>query len=191
MKTDFNETLDCLRSGKVILCPTDTIWGISCDATNAKAVQRIFELKKRAADSSFIVLVNSLDMLGLYINTFPDFAVDLIEFAESPLTIIFPEGVKLAAGVINSDGTVAVRLVNTSTEEGKFCSQLIRYFNKPIVSTSANISGQPAPKVFAEISEEIKTHVDHIVPYFRTNFTERKPSRIIKLEEGGRFKIIR
>jgi L-threonylcarbamoyladenylate synthase len=191
MPADYKESLEAIKSGKVILCPTDTIWGISCDATNAEAVKKIFDIKNRPGNASLIVLVHDLDMLGRYIDDFPDFAVDLLGYATTPLTIIFPKGVKLAQSVTAIDGSVAIRVVNTDTEEGRFCSGLIRKMNKPLVSTSANISGKPAPAKFQDIDPEIKDKVDFIVPYFHANFNERKPSRIIKLNDDGTFKIIR
>jgi L-threonylcarbamoyladenylate synthase len=191
MRLDYNEPVEALKNGKVILCPTDTIWGLSCDATNAEAVHRIYDIKQRPENLSFIVLVSDLDMLGRYISDFPQFATDLIEYASSPLTIIYPKGVKLAEGALNADGSVAMRVVMTETEEGRFCSQLIRNFRKPIVSTSANISGRPSPLKFGEIENEISDAVDYTVPYFHTNLNARKASRIIKLGENGQFKIIR
>jgi L-threonylcarbamoyladenylate synthase len=191
MKYQFDEALDCLKKGGVLLCPTDTIWGLSCDATNEQAVQKITALKQRSTEKSFIILVNSLDMMGLYIDSFPPFAVDLIELSDKPLTVIFPKGVKLAPSVINTDGSVAMRFVNSSHEEAQFCNQLIRKFNKPIVSTSANLSGEPSPRYYSEIDPVLREGVDYQVPYFRDSHTPRKPSGIIKLNEDGTFKVIR
>jgi L-threonylcarbamoyladenylate synthase len=191
MKLDNMQALSELKEGNVILAPTDTVWGLSCDATNDAAVKKILEIKQRPASKSFIVLVHSLDMMGLYIHSFPNLATDLIEFSETPLTLIFPRGEKLSREVINIDGSVAVRLVKPVNEEAKFCHELIRKFNKPIVSTSANISGEVSPMNFMEIKDEIKAGVDYIVPYFHNNLSKRKPSKIIKLNEDGTFKLIR
>lgn len=191
MKIEYEESLKNLKQGNVILCPTDTIWGLSCDATNADAVNKIIEIKKRNAEKSFIVLVNSLNMLGLYINTFPDFAVDILEYSSDPVTIIFSKGVKLAPGVINEDGSVAIRLVKGTNDESKFCNELIRKFNKPIVSTSANFSGEPSPQFFNAISDGIKEQVDFIVPYFHQATLPKAPSKIIKMNDDGTFKVLR
>lgn len=188
---NFDPEISILKEGKIMLCPTDTVWGISCDATNADAVNKIIALKKRDENKSFIVLVNSLDMLGLYVDEFPNFAVDIMEFSQQPITVIFPKGVKLAPGVINTDGSVAIRWVKPVTEESKYCSELIKKFRRPIVSTSANISGDPTPIFFNDIQPNIGDNVDFVVPYFHQNRTPRKPSRIIKLNVDGTFKVIR
>ena len=191
MKIEFTEAIDQLKSGNILLCPSDTVWGLSCDATNDQAVQKIIELKQRPPIKSFIVLVHSLDMLGRYVHSFPNFAMDIIEFSEQPLTVIFPKGEKLSKLVINEDHSVAIRLVKPINEEANFCIELIRKFNKPIVSTSANISGEPAPGNFSEIKPEIRLGVDFIIPYFQNNNTKRQASKIIKLNEDNTFKLIR
>lgn len=188
---NLDPAITALKDGKIMLCPTDTVWGISCDATNAEAVDKIIALKNRDENKSFIVLVNSLDMLGLYVDEFPNFAVDIIEFSEQPITVIFPKGVKLAPGVINEDGSVAIRWVKPQHEESKYCNALISKFRRPIVSTSANISGEPTPIFFNDIQPSIKDNVDFVVPYFQQNKISRKPSRIIKLNVDGTFKVIR
>ena len=191
MKVDITDAFENLKKGNVILCPTDTVWGLSCDATNNSAVQEIIKIKQRSEDKSFIILVSSLDMLGRYVHSFPNFAVDLIEMTSEPLTIIFPRGEKLSKFVINSDESVAIRLIKSNSEESKFCFDLIRKFNKPIVSTSANISGMPAPKKYSEIDSLVVSQVAYAVPYFTTSKSQRSPSKIIKLNEDNTFKIIR
>jgi L-threonylcarbamoyladenylate synthase len=191
MKIEYTDALHHLKEGHVLLCPTDSLWGLSCDATNDTAVQKIIELKQRPLIKSFIVLVNSLDMLGLYVHSFPNFALDIIEYAENPLTVIFPKGEKLANHVINEDGSVAIRLVKPINDEGKFCCELIRKFNGPIVSTSANYSGDSAPRSFSEISNDIKDKVDFVVPYFQNNNAKKQASKIIRLNEDGTFKVLR
>lgn len=191
MKFDCTDSLLHLKQGHILLCPTDTVWGISCDATNESAVNKIILLKKRTADKSFIVLVNSLDMLGLYIDSFPNFAVDILEYSELPVTIIFPKGVKLSPNVAKDDGSIAIRLVKPINEEAKFCSELIRKLNKPIVSTSANFSNEATPRTFKEINAVVKTGVDFIVPYFQNNPNLRHPSKIIKMNDDGTFKVLR
>lgn len=188
---NLDPAITALKDGNIMLCPTDTVWGISCDATNAEAVNKIIALKNRDEQKSFIVLVNSLDMLGLYVDEFPNFAVDIMEFSEQPVTVIFPKGVKLAPGVINMDGSVAIRWVKPQHEESKYCNSLISKFRRPIVSTSANISGDPTPIIFNDIQPAIKDNVDFVVPYFQQNKISRKPSRIIKLNADGTFKVIR
>ncbi len=191
MNIAYADAINELKSGHIILCPTDTLWGLSCDATNDAAVQRIIDIKKRPENKSFIVLVHSLDMMGLYIHSFPNLAVDLIEFSEKPLTIVFPRGAKLSGSVMNNDQSVAIRLVKPINDEAKYCYELIRKLNKPIVSSSANYSGEPSPSNFSQISKEIKSEVDYIVPYFQNNETIKQASRIIKLNEDGTFKVIR
>jgi len=187
----LEQALDHLGKGHVILCPTDTIWGLSCDAGSESGIEKIIKIKNRTPDKNFIILVDSLDMLGKYVNSFPPFATDLIEYSGSPLTLIFPEAIKLSPKLIHPDGSIAIRLIKPTEEESKYCYELIRKFRKPIVSTSANLSGAPPPVTFDTISKEIKNEVDYIVPYFHSNLKPKKPSRIIKLYEDGTFKIIR
>lgn len=191
MRIEYTDALNNLKDGHTLLCPTDSLWGLSCDATNDTAVQKIIELKQRPLVKSFIVLVNTLDMLSKYVDSFPGFALDIIEYADSPLTIIFPKGEKLANHVTNEDGSVAIRLVKPINDEAKFCCELIRKFNRPIVSTSANFSGDTAPHNFSEISKDIKDKVDFIIPYFHNSSAKRQPSKIIKLNEDGTFKVLR
>lgn len=185
-REEINKTLDVLKSGGVILYPTDTIWGIGCDATNESAVAKVNEIKGRAADKSLIVLLDSDNKLQGYVTEIPDVAYELIEYAENPLTIVFSGAKNLAPNVINQDGSVGIRIV-----KHEFCEQLIQRFRKPIVSTSANISGQPSPQFFDEISDEIKSKVDYIVNIDQENQSRKKPSTIVKLGPSGQFEFIR
>lgn len=185
-REEVNKVLEILKNGGVILYPTDTVWGLGCDATNEEAVVKVNAIKGRAADKSLIVLLENDNKLQSYVTEIPDVAYELIEYAENPLTIVFSGAKNLAKSVINSDGTVGIRVVKHD-----FCEQLIQRFRKPIVSTSANISGQPTPKFFDDISDEIKDAVDYIVDLERENRTAKKPSTIIKLGPSGQFEFIR
>lgn len=186
LKEEINKTLAVLKAGGVILYPTDTIWGIGCDATNENAVARVNEIKGRSADKSLIVLLDTDNKLQSYVTEIPDVAYELIEYAENPMTVIFSGAKNLAKGVINADGSVGIRVVKHD-----FCTPLIERFRKPLVSTSANISGQPAPKYFDDIDEAIKEAVDYIVNVDQENRTVKKPSTIIKLGPSGQFQFIR
>ncbi len=185
MNEEIAKALEVLNAGGIILYPTDTIWGIGCDATNEEAVQKIFKLKQREESKSLIVLVNEPMMLNLYVEEVPAVAWDLVEFAEHPLTIIYPGAKKLAPSVIAADGSAGIRVASDD-----FCKRLIYKFRKPIVSTSSNISGDPAPELFGQISSAILDGVDYIVN-LRQNERASKPSTIIKFEPNGVFKFIR
>ncbi|MFA6277493.1 MAG: L-threonylcarbamoyladenylate synthase [Pedobacter sp.] len=186
LREEVNKALEIIKNGGVILYPTDTVWGLGCDATNEEAVAKVNAIKGRAADKSLIVLLENDNKLQSYVTEIPDVAYELIEYAENPLTIVFSGAKNLAKSVINSDGTVGIRIVKHD-----FCEQLIQRFRKPIVSTSANMSGQPTPKFFDEISDEIKESVDYIVDLEQENRTAKKPSTIIKLGPSGQFEFIR
>ncbi len=183
---DINKALEVLRAGGVILYPTDTIWGIGCDATNSEAVAKIYKLKQREDSKSMLTLIDSPQRMGGYISEIPDVAWDVIELSEKPLTIIFDGAKNLAPNLIATDGTIGMRV----TKE-LFSKELCARLRKPIVSTSANISGQKAPATFDEISEEIINNVDYTVEYRRNDITPATPSSIIKLGKGGEVKIIR
>lgn len=185
-KQDLDQALKTLQSGGVILYPTDTVWGLGCDATNADAVEKINQIKGRAADKSFIILLDTDSKIQSYVSEVPEVAYDLIEYAENPLTVIFSNAKNLAPNVINQDGTVGIRVVNHD-----FCKQLLQRFRKPIVSTSANISGQPTPQFFDQISDEVKDKVDYVVTLEQELRTPKKPSTIIKLGPTGQFSFIR
>lgn len=186
MQEELNITLKCLKEGKVILYPTDTVWGIGCDATDAKAVDKIYAIKQRAETKSMIVLVDSIEMLKNYVQEVPEVAVQLIENIKDPLTVIYPNAKRLAKNVIAEDGTIAIRLVRHD-----FCAELIRKLGKPIVSTSANISGMQTPMVFEQIDQKICDGVDHVVSLFHNKVERIKPSTIIKVLEDGSYTIIR
>jgi L-threonylcarbamoyladenylate synthase len=186
LKEDIDEALKVLRSGGVIVYPTDTIWGIGCDATNAKAVKRVYEIKQREDSKSMLVLLAEPGLIPSYVDDVPEVAWDLVELAVKPTTIIYDKAKNLAANLVASDGSIGIRI----TRE-EFTSMLLERFRKPIVSTSANISGQPSPKSFSEISEEIKLKVDYVVKFRQEEETNPAPSSIIKLGSGGLVKIIR
>lgn len=186
MNKDIIKAIEILNSGGIILYPTDTIWGIGCDATNPEAVAKIYELKKRADSKSMLVLMDNINSLGRYMEEVPEMAYDLIELSEKPITIIYPDAKNIASNLIAEDGSLGIRV----TYE-KFSAELIRRFRKPIVSTSANISGKPSPQNFSEISEEIKSGVDYVVEFRQEEMNNPAPSSIIKLGVGGEIQILR
>jgi L-threonylcarbamoyladenylate synthase len=186
LKEEVNKALEVLQNGGIILYPTDTIWGIGCDATNAEAVDKVFKLKGRAENKSLIILLDTENKLESYISGVPEIAYDLIEYAEHPLTIVFSGAKNLAKNVINQDGSVGVRVA-----KHPFCQQLIQRFRKPIVSTSANLSGQTFSGNFSDISDEIIKGVDFVVDFEQEKQINTRPSTIMKLEPDGRFTFIR
>ena len=175
-----------MREGGVILYPTDTIWGIGWDATNEDAVRRVYEIKQRQDSKAMLVLVDSSVKVDFYVQDVPEVAWDLIDLADKPLTIIYSGARNLAANLLAEDGSVGIRVTNED-----FSKRLCQQFRKAVVSTSANISGQPSPRNFSEISEEVKSAVDYIVGYRQEEMSNPKPSSIIKLDKGGVIKIIR
>lgn len=175
-----------MAEGGIILYPTDTIWGIGCDATNEEAVRRVYEIKQRSDSKAMLVLVDSSVKVDFYVQDVPEVAWDLIELADKPLTIIYSGARNLASNLLAEDGSVGIRVTNED-----FSKRLCQQFRKAIVSTSANISGQPSPGNFNEISEEVKSAVDYIVGYRQEEMDRPKPSSIIKLDKGGVIKIIR
>jgi len=183
---DLKLSLNTLREGGVILYPTDTIWGLGCDATNQDAVEKIFEIKKRSDSRSLIILVNGVGMLERYVKNIPPIAAEILDVSEKPITIIYPEGKNLAPGVCNEDGSVGIRVCTDD-----FCGELIARFRKPIVSTSANISDSPSPSLFSEIAEDIIKSADYVVKYRQSGNNKNTPSSIIKVEDNGVIKIIR
>lgn len=186
LKEEVAKALAILQQGGIILYPTDTIWGLGCDATNTEAVKKIFALKQRDEAKSVIILIDSEAKLPSYIQEVPDIAYDLIEYAENPLTLVMPGAKNLSPAVINTDGTVGIRVA-----KHQFCQQLIQRLRKPIVSTSANVSGQPSPQNFSEVSEEIINGVDYVVNLEQHDTSLKKPSTIMRLDAGGRFEFIR
>jgi L-threonylcarbamoyladenylate synthase len=183
---DINSSIKVLREGGVILYPTDTIWGLGCDATNPAAVEKIFEIKSRSGNSSLIILVDSDAMLERYVRDIPEIVFEITSVSDSPLTIIYPEGKNLAPGVCNKDGSIGIRICNEP-----FCNELITRFRKPIISTSANISGMPSPSNFSEIDSEILKSAGYVVTYRQEDNKKYKPSSVIKIDKNGTFKIIR
>lgn len=183
---DIQRCLEVLRQSGIILYPTDTVWGIGCDATNASAVEKIYALKKRSDQKSMIILIDNENKLMSYVREVPPNAYDLMDFAERPLTIIYPGARNLAANAVSQDGTVGIRVTKDS-----FCRQLIERFKKPIISTSANISGEASPATFSQINSEIIAGVDYVVEHRQKENTSVQPSTIIQLGLGGEIKIIR
>lgn len=186
MEEEIKLSVDFLKKGKIILYPTDTIWGIGCDATQPKPVDRIYKLKQRFESKSMIILLDNPDKLAAYVKKVPSIAYDLIESYQEPLTIIYPDAINVAKNVVAEDGTVAIRIVRD-----EFCRKMISLFNKPVVSTSANLSGQPAPIIYSKIPNEILIGVDHIVNHNREVIIRTKPSTIIRLLDNGEFEVIR
>lgn len=185
LKEEIRKTDEVLKKGGVILYPTDTVWGLGCDATNEEAVKRIYEIKHRADNKSMLVLLDDAGKIASYADV-PDIALDLIEATDKPMTIIYPGAKRLAPNLIGQDNTIGIRITNE-----EFSKSLIFRFRKPIVSTSANVSGEPSPRFFNEISDEIKNAVDYIVNYRQNETKSSSPSSIIKLGMGGEIEIIR
>lgn len=185
MQDNIQNTINALKKGDVILHKTDTIWGLACDATNEKAIEKIIKIKKRPADKSFILLISDITQLNIYVEKIPDIAWDLVEFAEKPLTVIYPKGKNLPSSVMASDGSIAIRVV-----KDKMCRDLIYKFGRAIISTSANISGEKSPISFKEIKQEIKDEVDYIEQFVGQESIS-EPSTIVQLGLNGDFKFIR
>ena len=201
-KEIINECLEVLRSGGLILYPTDTVWGIGCDATDPEAVAKVFALKKRADSKSLVLLASHMDMIARYVREIPEMAVQLVEVNDSPMTIIYPgafvserpaEGEKpvkdrfsLAYNTVAEDGSVGIRIPMMD-----FCTDLVRRFGRPVVSTSANISGEPTPKTFADIPQAIKDSVDYVVDPLLESGSTGKSSSIIKVGLDAAIEIIR
>lgn len=184
-----NDILNCLKvlqRGGLILYPTDTIWGIGCDATNVKAVERIYELKKRPDEKTMIVLVaDEKDILRCVANSDPAI-FEYLRQTSKPTTVIYEGAIGLAGNLVGNDGSIAIRI-----SKDEFCRHIIKRFKKPIVSTSANISGQPSPKNFSEISDIIKKGVDYIVQYRQDDRAQNEASSVIKLNKDGSVSILR
>ncbi len=197
IESEIQSALQALREGKTLLYPTDTIWGIGCDATNEKAVEKVFALKQRTGSKSLIVLVSDDGMLNRFVKDVPEMAWELMDANSGeeddepakPITIIYDTARGLAKNVLAEDGSVGIRLV--TREANEFCHRLIHKLGKPIVSTSANRSGEPAPEDYSGISNEITSGADHIVKLHTGLTGHRSASSIIKLNANGEFKIIR
>ena len=188
------EALRVVREGGTILYPTDTVWGLGCDATNAAAVARIFEIKQRADSKSLVLLASDLDMVAKYVKEIPSIAIDLVEVNDAPMTIIYPGAIcsetgdkwHLAASCVAADGTVGIRIPLAD-----WCKQLVYKLGRPLVSTSANISGEPTPQRFSDIPEEIKKAVDFVVPPSADTTSTGRASQILKVRLRGEIEIIR
>ncbi|WP_299707175.1 L-threonylcarbamoyladenylate synthase [uncultured Pontibacter sp.] len=177
---------DELLVGNVILYPTDTVWGIGCDAENAKAVKKIFEIKEREESKSMIVLVSDVAMLRRYVRDLPEGFEELAGAQERPTTFVLSGAQNLPKELVAEDGSIGVRIA-----KDEFCHRLMQQIGRPLVSTSANVSGEPSPRTFAEVSDTIKERVDYVVQWRRDEEVESQPSRIIKIDESGRQTIIR
>lgn len=197
MKEEIQKALEVLRKGGIILYPTDTVWGIGCDATDPEAVAKIYEIKRREDSKSLVLLASDMDMICRYVKEIPEMAVQLVEVNDKPMTIIYPGAVAgtqsdkasrncLAYNTVAEDGTVGIRVPMM-----EFCQQLVSRFGRPIVSTSANISGEVTPKKFAEISQEIKDAVDHVVDPSLEKGSTGQSSSIIKVGLDYSIEIIR
>ena len=198
MNEEIQKALEVLRSGGVILYPTDTVWGIGCDATDPEAVAKIYAIKNREDSKSLVLLASDMDMICRYVKEVPEMAVQLVEVNDKPMTIIYPGAVAgekrcmkadrraLAFNTVAEDGTVGIRIPMMD-----FCQTLVAKFGRPIVSTSANVSGEATPKKFAEISEQIRNAVDHIVDPSLEKGATGHSSSIIKVGLDYSIEIIR
>jgi L-threonylcarbamoyladenylate synthase len=183
---DIKQAVECLRKGGVILYPTDTVWGIGCDATNEEAVRRIYQIKQREDAKSMLCLVDKADRIQRYFRNVPDVAWDIFDAADSPVTVILDGADGVAPSLIAEDGSLGIRVTRD-----QFSHDICYRLQKPLVSTSANISGEPTARTFREISEEIKSQVDYICSFRRGDNIPGTPSRIIKLGQDSSVKIIR
>lgn len=191
------EAVQALKDGKVILYPTDTVWGIGCDATNPDAVRRVYGIKHRSDSKSLVLLASDLDMVARYVKQIPDIAIDLVEVNDAPMTIIYPGAIAgeegdpadrhyLAFNTVASDGTVGIRIPMAD-----FCREMVRKLGRPVVSTSANISGEPTPASYSEISDEILQAADYVMDRSLERESTGRASQIIKLGLGGEVEVIR
>lgn len=183
---DIKKAVEVMKNGGVILYPTDTVWGIGCDATNAEAVAKVYKIKQRDDSKALICLVDSDARLQRYVRNAPEVAWNVMELATKPTTVIFDEAVNLAHNLIAEDGSIAMRISNE-----EFSKELCYRFQKPIVSTSANISGQPAAQNYCDISEELLNAVDYVCFSRRQEHKPHTPSSIIKIKNNGEIDIIR
>jgi L-threonylcarbamoyladenylate synthase len=183
---DINKSLKVLKEGGIILYPTDTIWGLGCDPGNKNAIDKIFRIKSRAENKSLIILVNGIPMLERYVRNIPESALKIVDVSDTPITIIYPEGKNLSEGICAKDGSVGIRICNEP-----FCNELISRFRKPIVSTSANISGRNSPAIFSDIDNEIISLVDYTVSYRQDDRQKRSASPVISIDKNDIIKILR
>lgn len=185
-REDVRHAAQALRSGGVILYPTDTVWGLGCDATNPEAVAKIYAIKRRAESKSMLTLMRNEAQVERYVREPEEIAFDLMREAVSPITVIFDGATGLAPNLVADDGSIGIRIPRE-----RFCEELLRLFPRPVVSTSANVSGSPTPAFFHEIDPGIAAAVDYVAEYRRDDTTPHRPSSIIKVSKGGVFKILR
>lgn len=186
MQDDIKKAVEVLQKGGTILYPTDTIWGIGCDATNAKAVEKIYKLKFGAPQKSLMILASSPEMVARYVAEVPDLALEIISTIKDPITIVYEKARNLAKNLIPAEGTIAIRIPRDA-----FCTELIELFGKPITSTSANLAGDPNPLSFGKINQQIKDAVDYICTSHQGRVNPPKPSTIVKINMDGQMQIVR
>ena len=186
LRDEVAKAFKVVQEGGIILYPTDTIWGIGCDAANTDAVKRIFALKQRDEAKSMIILLDTDNKLQSYIQEVPELAYNLIEYAENPLTLVMPGAKNISPSLIAADGSVGIRVTSH-----QFCQQLIQRLRRPLVSTSANISGEPSPQYFGQISDDIINGVDYVVDMEQHSTEIKKPSTIMRLDASGKFEFLR
>ncbi len=183
---DVGQAVECMRCGGVILYPTDTVWGLGCDSTCARAVERIYSIKRRADSKAMITLVDSIAMLERVVGEIPDAAEQLLEVAVNPMTIIYDHAQGLTPALVGADGSAGIRITSE-----RYSRELCRRLRRPVVSTSANISGEPTAPFFAQISQEIVDAVDYVASYRRDDTTPHRPSSVIKVGDDNTVKILR
>lgn len=186
LKDEVAKALKILQDGGIILYPTDTIWGIGCDATNTEAIKKIYRLKQRDEAKSMIILLETENKLESYVSDVNPLAYDLIAYAENPLTLVMPGAKNISPALISGDGSVGIRVC-----KHPFCQQLIQRLRKPLVSTSANISGKPSPQYFAQVDQEIIDGVDYVVDLEQNSMEIKNPSTIMRLSPDGQFEFLR
>ena len=186
LKDEVANAFKVIQEGGIILYPTDTIWGIGCDATNTEAVKKIYRLKQRDEAKSMIILLDTENKLESYISDMNPLAYDLIEYAENPLTLVMPGAKNISPTLISSDGSIGIRVA-----KHEFCQQLVQRLRKPLVSTSANISGKPSPQYFSQIDDEIINGVDYVVDLEQHSMEIKRPSTIMRLAPDGKFEFLR
>ncbi|HWZ04013.1 MAG TPA: L-threonylcarbamoyladenylate synthase [Mucilaginibacter sp.] len=186
LRDEVAKAFKIIQDGGIILYPTDTIWGIGCDATNTEAIKRIYKLKQRDEAKSMIILLDTENKLESYISDMNPLAYDLIEYAENPLTLVMPGAKNISPALISGDGSIGIRIA-----KHPFCQQLIQRMRKPLVSTSANVSGKPSPQYFSQIDPEIIDGVDYVVDLDQHSMEIKTPSTIMKLAPDGKFEFLR
>jgi len=186
LKDEVAKAFKVVQEGGIILYPTDTIWGIGCDAANTDAVQKIYRLKQRSETKSMIILLDTDNKLASYVQEVPELAYNLIEYAENPLTLVMPGARNISPALIAADGSIGIRVSGHP-----FCQGLIQRLRRPLVSTSANISGKPSPQYFSQIDQEIIDGVDYVVDIDQHSMEIKTPSTIMRLEPDGKFEFLR